>query len=140
MKKQEPIEKMLSREQFTQQALKRDKGQCVFCGKSTSVVHHILERKLWPNRDGYYLSNAASVCDDDHWKCETTEYSVEQVRAACSIEKAALPPGFSADDLYDKWGNKVLPSGQRIPGPLFNDDGAQKALSRGGFLWLFLTD
>lgn len=130
-------EGMLSREAFRDRTLARDGGKCVFCAQPATEAHHILDRKLWPSRDGYFLSNGASVCEADHWKCETTEYSVEEVRLACKISSPALPPGFSRDKQYDKWGNEVLADGRRLPGPLFEDDGAKKALAKGRQLWRF---
>lgn len=130
-------EKMLTRATFSTAVLARDKGRCIFCGGVAIEAHHILDRKLWPQRDGYFLSNGASVCEADHWKCEITEYSVEQVRAAVGILKPALPPGFDENEQYDKWGNRLLPDGRREAGPLFDDDGAQKALAKGRHLWRF---
>lgn len=92
-------------------------------------AHHILDRKLWSD-GGYYLSNGASVCGQHHWQCEITELSVETVRQAAKITELALPPGFSSELTYDKWGN-VLRDGMIEKGPLFSDTGCYKALMHG---------
>lgn len=81
-------EKLLSREEFTENVLKRDNKKCVFCNNIATSAHHVLDRKLWKD-GGYYLSNGASVCEEHHWKCEDTSISVEEVREKCKIKKKA---------------------------------------------------
>lgn len=130
------MEKLLTRDDFRESVFKRDGFKCVFCGKPAADAHHILERRLF-NNGGYYLSNGASVCGDCHIKCETTEYSVEDVRQACGIEKYTIPEHLYHDHVYDKWGNVVLDNGQRMKGELFNDESVQKVLKQGGKLDLF---
>ena len=127
---------LLTRDAFREGVFSRDGHRCVFCGKPAADAHHILERRLWPD-GGYYLANGASVCGEDHMRCETTEISVEEVRAACGITKAILPPHLYADQIYDKWGNPIQPNGQRLKGELFHDESVQKVLSQGGVLGLF---
>ena len=119
--------KLFTREQFKEQVFARDKGRCVFCGKPAEDAHHIMERKLWLD-SGYYLDNGASVCAEHHMACETTELSVEDVRKACGITTILLPPHFSSEDRYDKWGNQILSNGQRLKGELFFDTGVQRVL------------
>ncbi len=127
---------LLSREAFKHHVFERSAGRCVFCTKPAVDAHHILERKLFDD-GGYYLANGAAVCADCHWACETTEKSVDAVRAACGIGVAPLPEGFEQDGHYDKWGNRVWPSGLRTVGPLGQDDGMLRALAAGGFRsWL----
>lgn len=124
---------LLSRAEFKAKVFARSAEKCVFCGLAAVDAHHILERKLFSD-GGYYLANGAAVCDRHHWACETTELSVETVRRQCGIDKPHLPPGFEAGALYDKWGNRIWPSGLRSWGPLQGDTGARKALAAGGFL------
>lgn len=123
---------LLSREAFKTQVFARSKQRCVFCGAPAVDAHHILERKLFDD-GGYYLDNGAAVCEDDHWKCETTEHGLDDVRRACGIETPAVPVSMQGLHL-DKWGNRVWPSGMRTWGPLAEDTGARKALAQGGFL------
>lgn len=126
-------EKLLTREQFRAKVFERDDHLCVFCNLPAVDAHHILERKLWPD-GGYYLSNGASVCEDCHWKCETTQYPVSYVLSEAGIEKMKLPPGFEENAAYDKWGNRIVgviedshpQMDVRVPGPLYNDPGFQK--------------
>ncbi len=132
-----PGDLLLSRDRFKVAVFARSKGLCVFCGQPAVDAHHILERKLFPDQ-GYYLSNGAAVCATHHWDCETTRLSVEQVRAACGIRDAVLPPGISSTSIVDKWGNRVWPNGLRTWGPLQSDAGARRALAAGGALGLFL--
>jgi len=127
---------LLTRDNFRIGVFERDNHTCVFCDKPAADAHHIIERRLWPD-GGYYLSNGASVCGDHHLDCEMTTISVEDVREACKIEKPILPPHLYADQVYDKWGNIVLPNLQRLKGELFFDESVQKILKRGGVLDLF---
>jgi hypothetical protein len=130
-------EKLLTRDEFREQTFARDNHKCVFCGEPAVDAHHILERRLWGTSQGYYLSNGASVCEKHHIMCETTELSVETVRDACKITKWVIPDHMYDDHVYDKWGNVVLPSGQRMKGELFYDESVQKILKQGGVLDLF---
>lgn len=129
-------EKLLTRDEFRESVFKRDGYKCVFCENAAVDAHHILERRLWDN-GGYFLSNGASVCEEHHIKCETTELSVEEVRAACGIEKYVIPDHLYDDHVYDKWGNVVLDDGRRTKGELFYDESVQKILAKGGKLELF---
>ncbi len=129
---------LLDRKTFTQAVFARDKNRCVLCGAPAVDAHHILDRKLFPD-GGYYLSNGASLCAPCHMRAEKTDASVEEIRVACGITDPALPSGFSAEAIYDKWGNEISTDGTRSRGPLFEDDGARKALGRrifdGTFGW-----
>lgn len=127
---------LLSRDAFREAVFARDGHRCVFCEAKAVDAHHILERRLWPD-GGYYLENGASVCGEHHMRCETTEIGTDTVRAACGITKAILPPHLYSDQPYDKWGNPILPNGQRLKGELFHDESVQKVLSMGGALGLF---
>lgn len=131
------MNKLLTRDDFRNGVFERDNHTCVFCDKPAGDAHHILERRLWGESLGYYLNNGASVCNDHHLECEMTTISVEEVREACNIEKPVLPPHLYADQVYDKWGNIVLPNMQRLKGELFLDESVQKILKRGGVLDLF---
>lgn len=132
------MEKLLNRQDFKRLVFARSRGRCVFCGAAAVDPHHILERKLFPETGGYFLSNGAAVCEVHHWDCETTKLSVEEVRVAAGIIDAALPDGFDSEQKYDKWGNRIRPDGMREPGVLFHDTGARKALAAGGKLGLFV--
>ena len=123
-----PVNILLTRDAFRAAVFARDGGRCVLCSRPAQDAHHILGRRLWPD-GGYYLSNGASLCGEHHLKAETTEISVEDLRAACGITKAILPPHLYDDQVYDKWGNIVLPSGQRLRGELFFDESVQKVLA-----------
>lgn len=127
-------EKRLDRATFAGAVFARDAHTCVLCGRPAADAHHILDRKLFHD-GGYYLSNGAAVCAPCHLEVEATSVSVEDVRSACRIVEPALPEGFSRDESYDKWGNRILSDGRREPGPLFLDDGCRKALQAKGLLW-----
>lgn len=128
--------KLLTRDAFREGVFYRDSHTCVFCDKPAVDAHHIIERRLWPD-GGYYMENGASVCEEHHLKCESTEISAEIVREVCRIPRVVLPPHLYDDQAYDKWGNIVLPSGQRLKGELFFDESVQKILEQGGVLHLF---
>lgn len=120
--------KLLTRDQFREGVFARDKNKCVLCGEPAQDAHHILERRLWSN-GGYFIENGASVCGECHMKCETTEISVEDVRHAAGITKIVVPDHLYPDQPYDKWGNPVLPNGQRARGELFFDESVQKVIA-----------
>jgi hypothetical protein len=128
---------LLTREEFDRQIKARSGGRCVFCPLPAVDAHHILERKLWPD-GGYYVENGAAVCESHHWAAETTVLSVEEVRRAAGITEVLLPPGLSAGQRYDKWGNLVRPDGLREAGPLFDDTGCRKTLRYAGLLGTFV--
>lgn len=130
---------LLSRDEFRTQVLARSKGACVLCHAPAVDAHHILDRKLYPD-GGYYLSNGAAVCAQCHFLCEYTQVSVEDVRLACGIVDPVLPPGLDPGVVYDKWGNRIWPSGLRSAGPLVNDRGMRKALCRGGLMGALMMD
>lgn len=129
-------DKLLTRDEFREKTFARDGHKCVFCGNPAADAHHIIERRLWGD-GGYYLSNGASVCNECHIKCETTEYSVDEVRRKCGIEKYAIPEHLYHDHAYDKWGNVILDDGRRMKGELFHDESVQKILKQGNVLDLF---
>lgn len=124
---------LLSRDEFRREVFARDKGKCVVCKAPAVDAHHIMERRLFPD-GGYHLDNGASVCASCHIQAETTEISVEEIRAAANITEIVLPEHLSTGD-YDKWGNPILANGQRLQGELFHDPGVQKVLQ--GSLHLF---
>jgi hypothetical protein len=120
--------KLLTRNEFRDAVFARDGQRCVVCGSPAVDAHHIIERKLWPD-GGYYLDNGASLCGDCHLKAESTEVSCEELRLRCSIPRVHLPDHLSSGDSYDKWGNQILPNGQRMRGELFDDASVQKILA-----------
>lgn len=131
-------DKLLTRDDFRNSVLTRDKGKCVFCSNPAVDAHHIMERRLFTDY-GYYISNGASVCEEHHIKCETTEISVEDVRIACGITKPVIPSHLYDDVVYDKWGNIILPNGTRLKGELFFDESVQKILKQGNVLNQFVN-
>lgn len=120
--------KLLTRDEYRECVFARDGHCCVWCGAPAVDAHHILERKLWPD-GGYYLDNGASVCEDCHLRAESTEISCDDLRQRCGIDHVHLPDHFCPGDPIDKWGNPILPNGQRLRGELFDDESTQKILA-----------
>ena len=118
---------LLSRDDFRRAVFARDGEKCVICGAAAADAHHILERKLWPD-GGYYLENGVSVCQDHHRAAEETTLSCGELRKAAGIVEILLPPHLYSDQEWDKWGNPILPNGQRLKGELFHDENVQKVL------------
>lgn len=136
--------KLLTRDQFREAVFARDGHKCVFCGKTAEQTpegkldaHHLIERRLWGD-GGYYLENGATVCEEHHLLCETTELSVEQVREAAGINKIIVPDQFYPEQPITKWGDYILEDGRRTRGELFFDESVQKVLARGGVLDLYV--
>lgn len=128
--------KLLTRTEFREQVFARDNHKCVFCDKPAVDAHHILERRLWSD-SGYYIDNGCSVCQFHHLQCEMTLISVEDIRITCHIAKPIIPEHLYDDLTYDKWGNVIQPTGQRLKGELFFDESVQKILERGKVLEFF---
>lgn len=119
---------LLTRDEYREAVFARDGHRCVCCGEAAVDAHHIVERKLWPD-GGYFFDNGASVCAACHLKAESTEISCDELRQRCGIAHMHLPDQFCPSDVVDKWGNPVLPSGQRLRGELFDDESVQKILA-----------
>jgi hypothetical protein len=125
------MEKLLTRTEFRESCLDRDKHKCVMCGATENLsVHHIIERRLWAD-EGYYNSNGATLCEYHHIMAETTDLSCDEIREAVGITKIVLPEGYYPDHQYSKWGDVILPNKMRMKGPLFNDESVQKILKLG---------
>jgi len=121
-------DRLLSRDEFRAAVFARDGGRCVVCREPAKDTHHIVERRLWPD-GGYFLNNGASVCEAHHREAESTVLSCDELRRRCGIARVALPPHLYADTAFDKWGNPVLPNGQRLRGELFHDESVQKVIA-----------
>lgn len=119
---------LLTRKEFRDQCLQRDNNLCIICKQPATEVHHLIERKLFPD-GGYYLDNGVSLCNPCHIKAETTEFQVQPLRDLAGIKRKVIPPGFP-DVSYDKWGNEILPDGTRLRGELFYEESVQKILGK----------
>lgn len=128
-----PSAQPLARATFRDAVFARDQSRCVICRAAAVDAHHILERRLFDD-GGYYLDNGAALCEAHHRAAEQTVLSVEDIRAACGITRAVLPPHLYADQPYDKWGNPILADGRRLKGELFDDAGVQHNLLSAGLL------
>lgn len=125
------MNKLLTRDEFRNAVFERDAHKCVVCGAPAVDAHHIMERRLWED-GGYYISNGASVCEQHHIECESTEISTEKLRELCGITTILLPPHLYPDQEYDKWGNIIIDdeAGKRLRGELWYDESVQKILSK----------
>lgn len=127
---------LLSRDYFKTACFERDNYTCIFCNKASIDAHHIIERKLFED-GGYYLNNAASVCEEHHIECEKTLITVEDVYMAANITDPKRPDYFERGLVYDKWGNIIVSDVKRIPGLLFEDTAVQKIFKNLGTIWMF---
>lgn len=119
---------LLTRDEFRNAVFRRDGYKCVICGVPAQDAHHIIERRLWPD-SGYYLDNGGSLCGACHLGAEATTFSCTEIRDSSGIKTVILPPHLYADQEYDKWGNPILPNGQRLKGELFEDPSVQKIIA-----------
>lgn len=119
---------LLTRDQFRMGVFARDKNLCVICGQAAKDSHHILERRLFSD-GGYYLDNGASLCAEHHIAAETTLLTCDEIRQKAGITKIIIPEHLYDDQEYDKWGNIILPSGERLKGELFYDESVQKIIA-----------
>lgn len=123
----------LARDEFRDAVFQRDSNLCVICRSPAEDAHHIMERRLFDD-GGYCLDNGASLCATCHVLAEQTTLPCEAIRAAAGIAQIVLPPHLYRDNVYDKWGNIVMPNKGRIRGELFGDESVQKILRAGGVL------
>lgn len=125
----------MTRDQFRESVFKRDNYKCVICTAPAQDAHHIMERRLFDD-GGYFLNNGASLCGPCHIRAEETTITCEQIREAAGINEIILPEHLYNDNdyVYDKWGDIVLPNGQRLKGELFFDESVQKILAQGKVL------
>lgn len=135
------MDKLLSRDEFRTRTLSRNGGECVAPGCSERAVdaHHVLNRNLFTEpeeRGGYFLANGAGLCAVHHLDAEATLISCEALYEACS-ESRLLPKGWDDSLSYDTWGNVVVSEYERVPGPLFDNEGWQRLMRRYNLAWLF---
>lgn len=129
---------LLTREQFRKAVFERDGYKCVICPRTDNLdAHHIIERRLWGSLGGYHLDNGASLCPYHHILAEQTILTCEEIREAAGIEQVILPDHFYEENVYDKWGNIILPDGRRLKGELFFDISVQRILKAGKVLEQF---
>lgn len=122
------MNELLDRDTFRNVVFERDNHKCVICKEEAIDAHHIMERRLFSD-GGYYLNNGASLCQKHHLEAESTVLSCEEIRKAAGITEIILPDHLYQDVDYDKWGNEILKSGERLQGDLFNDESVQKILT-----------
>jgi hypothetical protein len=120
---------LLNRDDFRNGVFERDNHKCVICGKPAVDAHHIIERRLFTD-GGYYLDNGASLCEEHHLEAESTKLSCDEIRKSAGIENIILPDHLYSEAEYDKWGNEILKTGERLKGELYNDESVQKILDK----------
>ncbi len=118
----------MNRQEFRSAVFARDKGTCVVCYEPGQDAHHIMERRLFPD-GGYTLDNGVTVCGFCHLRAESTDLSCQRLRDLAGITTIVLPPHLYPDSEYDKWGNVMLPNGNRLKGELYHDPSVQKVLA-----------
>jgi len=120
---------LLSRDAFRNTVFERDRHKCVICGELAVDAHHIMERRLFKD-GGYYLDNGASLCQVHHLEAESTKLGTQTIREACKISRVILPEHLYSEAEYDKWGNEILKSGERLMGELYHDESVQKIIDK----------
>lgn len=119
-------ENLLSRDDFRNMVLTRDKNTCIIpgCGKPAVDAHHIIERRLWQDESefgGYFLSNGASLCEEHHVAAEKNFFPPQYLWQILKVEptKSKLKPkSFNPDIDYNKWGTAFkMPTRYKIKYP-----------------------
>lgn len=121
--------RLLTRDEFRSAVFERDEYKCVVCKDPAKDAHHLIERRLFGDSQGYYIENGVSLCETHHIEAEQTTLSCSTLREFAGITKFPIPEHLYSDQSYDKWGNPILPNGMRLRGELFDDASVQKILS-----------
>jgi|AntDeeMetagen134_2_1112570.scaffolds.fasta_scaffold01233_8 hypothetical protein len=97
---------LLSRSVFSDRALERDNETCVipWCDADADEVHHVIERSLWSD-GGYYLRNAASVCNPHHRYAEDNHIPPQAFWRWIGVEPLT-PEQFTSFHI-NKWGDEL---------------------------------
>lgn len=136
--------KILTREQFRQQVTNHYPTCCIpDCQETELDAHHILNRNLFTfenEEGGYFLANGAGLCSYHHLQAELTLITTQELYKYCNITVPRLPSTFDVKKVYDTWGNVILSPYSRVKGPMFYDEGCQKALRKAGVLWQFVEE
>lgn len=127
----------MSRDEFREGVFKRDSYKCIVCGQPAKDAHHLIERRLFGESQGYFIDNGVSLCETHHIEAEQTTLTCDFLREKANIKNIILPEHFETEYKYDKWGNVLLPNGNRLKGELFFDESVQKILNQGGVLNTF---
>jgi len=109
----------MTRQDFREECVARDYGQCLVPGCTKPVdadpegpgeVHHIIERKLWDD-GGYIPDNGACVCNPHHRLAEENIIPPHAFWRWAEVEDPPIPEdNEKAMDMdVDKWG-KPMPS------------------------------
>ena len=54
-------QKSLTRDDFREKTFERDNHKCVICGEPAQDAHHIIERRLWGESQGYCIDNGSKL-------------------------------------------------------------------------------
>lgn len=98
--------KLLTREQFFETVMARDRKWCVYCSEPAVDAHHLIDRKCFDD-GGYYEDNGVSLCSKCHLYAEQGLLSPQQLRLYAGIREVVLPKGLDPNLEYDKWGKTV---------------------------------
>jgi len=116
----------MTRQDFREECVARDGGECLVPGCSATVtsspdgageVHHIIERKLWPE-GGYIPDNGACVCNEHHrlaedniippqafWRwADVTRVPYPHPSIAQGYKEFGVYNSKKRDIMVDKWG------------------------------------
>jgi len=98
--------KLLTREQFFEAVMERDRKWCIYCAEPAVDAHHLIDRKCFAD-GGYYEDNGVSLCSKCHLYAEQGLLSPKQLRYWAGIRNIVLPDGLDPSLEYDKWGKPM---------------------------------
>jgi len=103
--------KNTDREYFRNAVFRRDNYKCVVpsCQKEAKDAHHLLERKLWINKEqkeGYLIDNGVSVCEEHHKLAERNVICPQVFRMWLNLP-TVLPIQLNGNKDYNKWGEEM---------------------------------
>lgn len=97
--------------------LARDNQRCVVCEGTADEVCSILDLRLWDTFT-FDAHNWVSLCATHAAAVKNGLFHPAELRSLARIDSILVPAQCYQTFTYDRWGNQILSSGERVRGEL----------------------
>ena len=111
--------------------LARDNQRCVVCEGTADEVCSILDLRLWDTFT-FDAHNWVSLCATHAAAVKNGLFHPAELRSLARIDSILVPAQCYQTFTYDRWGNQILSSGERVRGELFHASDVQDILAKTG--------